>query len=83
MIITLHGALRDAEPTGRIELQQAFGSLQQVRGAVQAHADAHWPPAARALVPLSAFATFDAVLRDDDPLPAVSELALLPPVSGG
>lgn len=81
--IQLFGALREAEPGGRLALECEGGDIAALRAAVSRHADAAWPPAARALIARSAFASERAVLRDGEPVPADGRLALLPPVSGG
>lgn len=81
--IQLFGALREVEPSGRLGIDADAATVGELRAAVQAHADAHWPPPARALLPRSAFASERSVLREGDPLPADGRMALLPPVSGG
>lgn len=81
--IQLFGALRDAEPEPRLVIDARPATLGELRALVQAHADAHWPAAPRALLSRSAFASERSVLRDGDPVPADGRLALLPPVSGG
>lgn len=81
--IQLYGALREAEPTGRIELDVDAETIATLRALVSRHVAARWPAAAQALLPKSAFASERSVLRDADAVPADGRLALLPPVSGG
>lgn len=81
--IQLYGALREAEPTGRLELDVEAATIGSLRAAVAVHVVDRWPPAARALLPKSAFASERSVLRDGDAVPSDGRLALLPPVSGG
>ena len=81
--IQLFGALREAEPGGRLALDSDATDIASLRAAVARHADDRWPPSARALVARSAFASERAVLRDAEPVPADGRIALLPPVSGG
>lgn len=80
--IQLFGAFRDVEPTARVTLEVRGDRVHDARAALDAHAQAHWPPHACALVARSAFASETTILRDADPLPD-GMLALLPPVSGG
>ena len=80
--IDLFGALREAKPGARMQVDTAAITVGQLRADVERHA-AHWSPAARALLPRCAFASATTVLRDNDALPADGRLALLPPVSGG
>lgn len=82
VVIDLFGALREAEPRARIEVDTTAMTVGQFRADVERHAE-RWPPAARALLPRCAFASTSTVLRDKDALPADGQLALLPPVSGG
>lgn len=81
--IQLFGALREVEQGGRLGIDADSATVGELRVAVQAHADAHWPSPARALLPRSAFASERSVLRDTDPIPPDGRMALLPPVSGG
>lgn len=80
--IQLFGALREAEPGGRLAIGTSAATVGELRAELASRA-ASWPGAARALLPRSAFASTTTVLRDADALPVDGQLALLPPVSGG
>ena len=81
--VQLFGLFRDLEPQARMRLEVDGERVGDLRVAVVAHARAHWPAAACALVARTAFASESSVLRDGDPLPDTGAMALLPPVSGG
>jgi molybdopterin converting factor small subunit len=81
--VQLFGAFREAEPSARIAVDCAGATVAALREAVALHAGMHWPPATRALLARSAFASPSQVLRDADALPEGVPMALLPPVSGG
>lgn len=81
--IQLFGALREAEPSGRLVLNADAADIATLRAAIAAHAESAWPVAARALLARSAFASERSILRDAEPVPGDGRLALLPPVSGG
>lgn len=82
--ITLYGALSEADPDGRVELELPPGcTIAGVREALVAHLAEHAPAISAGLVQRSAFGTSEAILHDRDPVPAGQELAALPPVGGG
>lgn len=81
--LELFGALRGLETGDRLRLAVPGAHVAQLRAALAGHAAAHWPPAARGLLPHCAFATADTLLRDADALPADGRMVVLPPVSGG
>jgi molybdopterin synthase sulfur carrier subunit len=81
--IQLFGALREAEPGGRLALDAEVADIAALRRAVDLHAGGAWTAPMRALLARSAFASESCVLRDTDGIPADGRLALLPPVSGG
>jgi molybdopterin synthase sulfur carrier subunit len=82
--VSLFGAFREFEPAARIVVDVADGGcVADLRRAVQAYAQAHWPAFRAGLLARSAFASEEAVLRDGAPLPANGTMAVLPPVSGG
>ncbi len=82
--VSLFGAFRDAAASPRIELELGEGRrIADVRAAMHAHLSAHWPQFRPGLLRYSAFADSQSILRDDDPLPADGEVAVIPPVSGG
>ncbi len=80
----LFGAFRDFDRTARIDLEVADGArVSDLRKAVQAYGEKHWPDCRPGLLSRSAFASDVAVLRDSELVPASGRMALLPPVSGG
>ena len=82
--VALFGALRQFSSEASIPLQcPPQATVGEVRQAILAYAQAHWPASALALIAVSAFASEQAVLREDQGIPENSQLALLPPVSGG
>ena len=82
--IELFAALREADPSGAIELDlPAHSSIATLRQALSAYLAAHAPHISSGLVQRSAFASEDEILHDDCTLPERGRLALLPPVSGG
>ncbi len=82
--ISLYGALRDADPSGALQLEVADGcTIGTLREQLCAHLEAHAPQVSQGIVRRSAFATADTILHDYERVPADGELAILPPVSGG
>lgn len=82
--ISLHGALRDADPRGYVELEVPAGcNIARLRELLLAHLREHAPSTREGIVQRSAFATAETILHDHQPVPADGELAVLPPVSGG
>lgn len=82
--ITLHGALRDADPRGYVELELPAGcSVAMLRELLQAHLRAQAPAIGAGLVRMSAFASMGEILHNHSLVPEGGELAVLPPVSGG
>lgn len=80
----LFGAFRDFDRTSRIELELPAGArISDLREAVRAYGEQHWPAFRPGLLSHSAFASEEAVLRDGEAVPANGRMALLPPVSGG
>lgn len=80
----LFGAFRDFDRRSRIDLELADGAVvSDLRQAVQAYGEQHWPDFRPGLLSRSAFASDEAVLRDAEPIPADGRMLLLPPVSGG
>ncbi|MDN5863677.1 MAG: MoaD/ThiS family protein [Gammaproteobacteria bacterium] len=82
--ILLHGALREADPAGRIELDVPAGcSIGELRERLVAHVREHAPGVGEDLLRRSAFGTRETILHDHEPVPEDGELAVLPPVGGG
>lgn len=82
--ITLHGALREADARGHIELElQPKCSIADLRERLVAHLARHAPAISEGLLRRSAFGTAETILHDDDVVPPDQELAVLPPVGGG
>lgn len=82
--ITLYGALREADPSGALDLVAPDGcNVGQLREQLVAFLAEHAPEVSAGVVRRSAFATADTILHDYEPVPADGELAILPPVSGG
>lgn len=82
--IALHGALRDADPRGYVELDVPAGcSIATLRELLQAHLREHAPSIEERLVRRSAFASAEEILHNHCTVPEDVELAVLPPVSGG
>ena len=80
----LFGAFRDFDQRSRIDLELAEGArVSDLRQAVQAYGEQHWPDFRPELLSRSAFASEVAILRDSERLPACRQMVLLPPVSGG
>lgn len=80
--LSLFGAFREFDALVVLELP-AGARVADLRAALQAHGEAHWPRFQAALLARSAFASESAVLRDHEPLPDNGRMAILPPVSGG
>lgn len=86
MTITLQlfGAFREHVANGVLLLPLAADSrVADLRQALDQHARSHWPGYRPGLLASSAFATASRLLREQDPLPTDTEIAVLPPVSGG
>lgn len=81
--LELFGALRGLEAGDRLTLAVNGAHVADLRGALQAHAGAHWPGASTVILASCAFATSSEILRDPQSLPADGRMAVLPPVSGG
>jgi molybdopterin synthase sulfur carrier subunit len=82
--VALFGAFREFDRRARIEVEIADdASVAQLRQAVRAHGEAHWPGFRAGLLASSAFASRDAVLRDREAVPDDGQVVLLPPVCGG
>lgn len=82
--ISLHGALREADPSGTIELDiPAACTIAELRDALLAHVREHALPVSEGVIRRSAFATADTIMHDHQRIPDNGELAILPPVSGG
>lgn len=82
--ITLFGALREADPSGRLQLDVPEGCrISALREHLIAHLATHVPTVSAALVRRSAFGTDDAILHDADAVPTDGQLVVLPPVGGG
>lgn len=81
--LSLFGAFRDLEPRGSVALDVDGEHVRDLRVALEAHASARWPAFQPGLLAVSAFASEESILREDDRLPADGKVAILPPVSGG
>ena len=82
--VALFGAFRDFDRRARIQVEVPDdASVAQLRQAVRAHGETHWPLFNAGLLASSAFASNEAVLRDREPVPADGNVVLLPPVCGG
>lgn len=82
--VSLFGAFRECEPSALLVLDlPGAAKVSDLRLALQAHAQAHWPNCRPGLLQYSAFASEARVLREHEPLPEDGRMAVLPPVSGG
>lgn len=82
--IRLFGAFRELHDREQVDVTVPDGgTLDDVRDALCAYADAHWPAFAPGLLQRSAFASDEAFLHRHSPIPSDGRLALVPPVSGG
>ena len=82
--VQLFGAFRDWQTDAPLTLSLADDArIADVRAALAAHAQAHWPGFRAGLLQVSAFASDTRILRDADPVPGDGRLAVLPPVNGG
>lgn len=82
--IALYGALRDADPSGHVELDvPADCDIANLRQLLIRHLRQHAPGIGAGLVERSAFASAEEILHDSRSVPEGVELAVLPPVSGG
>ena len=82
--IALYGALREADPSGHVELDVPAGcDIAGLRRLLIQHLQRHAPTVGAGLVERSAFASAEEILHDTRSVPEGVELAVLPPVSGG
>lgn len=82
--LSLFGAFRSFDPGAQVTLELADGAcVADLRAALDAYGQAHWPGFSPGLLQRSAFASDTTVLRDAEALPADGRMAILPPVSGG
>lgn len=82
--LQLFGEFRRWQADGRLSLPLADEArVGDVRAALAAHAQTHWPDFKPGLLTASAFSSDEAILRDGDAIPGNRRLAVLPPVSGG
>ena len=82
--VRLFGPLRDREVDGRLSLPaENVSTIHDLRRLLAAHAEQHWGGSFVGLLAVSAIADDQTILRDDEPLPRGSCLAVLPPVNGG
>lgn len=82
--IQLFGALREAAPGDRLELEVADdATIGMLREALQHHLSAAGSAISPNLVQRSAFASDEEILHNGRRVPADGVLAVLPPVSGG
>ncbi|MBQ4855862.1 MoaD/ThiS family protein [Rhodanobacter sp. B2A1Ga4] len=82
--IALYGALREADPSGHVELDVPPDStIAELRELLTAYLHEHAPTIRAGLVRRSAFASAEEILHNHRTVPAGVELAVLPPVSGG
>lgn len=82
--LSLFGAFREYDAGASIQLELVEGArIADLRAAVQAYGEAHWPDFKPGLLARSAFASETTVLRDAEAVPADGKMAVLPPVSGG
>lgn len=84
VMLRVFGYLRVHVPTGTLQLELATDArVADLRTALAAYGEAHWPGFRADGLRACAFASERALLREDEPLPADGQLAILPPVSGG
>lgn len=82
--LDLFGAFREFDQTSRIDVEIADGAcVSDLRKAVHAYGQQHWPDFRPGLLSRSAFASEVAILRDRELVPTSGRMVLLPPVSGG
>lgn len=82
--LQLFGVYREYQADGVIRLSLPKPAyVADLRAALAAYAEAHWPSFRPGLLAVSAFASEHSLLRDADPLPDIGGMAVLPPVSGG
>jgi len=82
--LRLFGAFRELDSSAQINLEIADGArVSELRKAVLAYGEQHWPEFRAGLLLRSAFASEVAILRDGDLVPVQGQMVLLPPVSGG
>lgn len=82
--VKLFGAFRQyaSENPIQLDLDATTATAAQVRDALRAYATANWANFPAKLIDASAISTSSEVLRDSDQI-TETELAVLPPVSGG
>jgi molybdopterin synthase sulfur carrier subunit len=82
--IALFGAFREFEAQARVQVEVPDdATVAEVRAALLAHGQAHWPGFRAGLLQRSAFASPSRVLRESDAIEAGVMLTVLPPVGGG
>ncbi|MBN8426100.1 MAG: MoaD/ThiS family protein [Xanthomonadales bacterium] len=82
--LRLFGPLRDREFEGRLSLPaDNVSTIRDVRRLLASHAEQHWGGSFVGLLAVSAIADDQTILRDDEPVPRRTCLAVLPPVNGG
>lgn len=82
--VSLYGAFRACQPEPQVILELPDGArVSDLRLALEAHGNVHWPDFRPALLRSSAFASQVEVLREHEALPVDGRVAVLPPVSGG
>jgi molybdopterin synthase sulfur carrier subunit len=82
--LQLFGVYRRFQDIPAIELTCADdATIADVKEALGAYAAAHWDGWHERILRSTVLASEEAVLRNDDPVPANGRLAILPPVSGG
>ncbi len=81
--LQLFGALRGLVENDTLSLDISGASIDDVRMAIVAYAQQHWPTDRTALLPSCAFASSTSLLRGQMPIPEDGCLVVLPPVNGG
>lgn len=82
--LELFGRFRDFHPASTLALDCADAtSVDDVRVALVAYGEAHWPGFDAGLVLRSALASREDFLPRGAAIPADGRLAIIPPVSGG
>ncbi len=85
LTVRMFGAFRDLEPSGALQIEIGEdATVADLRRAFEAQARARWGERFNpALLAASAFASEHEVLRSADHVGGLTEVAVLPPVSGG